>query len=64
MCVTNAVLDPQIEAALFREEVLKRFHERIEQARLSQTEQVAQPSQTEPPAWDAEMELWAFASST
>ena len=58
------MLDPQIEAALFREEVLKRFHERIEQARLSQTEQVTQPSQTEPPAWDAEMELWAFASST
>jgi hypothetical protein len=56
------VLDPATEATLFRQQVLDRFYARIEQP---DTAPIADPStDNSANAWTAEMELWAFTSST
>ena len=55
------MLDPQTEASLFRDDVLQRFYASIE---APPSVEATPASTTDPPAWDAEMELWAFASST
>jgi hypothetical protein len=56
------VLDPTTEATLFRQQVLDRFYERIEKQEATP---VKHPSpENSANGWTAEMELWAFASST
>lgn len=56
------MLDSTTEATLFRQQVLERFYAQIEKPDASTA---ADPSsQSDANAWSAELELWAFASST
>jgi hypothetical protein len=56
------VIDPTTEATLFRQQVLERFYAQIEKPEAAPA---ADPfTEASTTGWTAEMELWAFASST
>jgi len=58
------VIDPQTESDLFRNEVLTRFHDKIAAPSTPSEGSSTSDQDNAKPEWDAEMMLWAFASST